>query len=258
MGAYTHVITESGRSSIVPEGPYHYGVEYIAVHLKVNSDKAQKLLPKFLRASDEAWIYVADFVTVHGKNIEWIYRVPDMTQYKEAAIALKVYYEGRPYSYFPFMWVDKDWALIRGWLNGYPKKIAEIVMSKINPLNPVLGEISRGTRLGGYCSRLGRRLLTIVVELEEETTEIPLRGFGPTLTYRHFPATYKGQQELSEVLEIIRSNYRLGRAWRGRGEVEIGYGDNDEVDLIEPLSILGGYYYTAGYTIEGGKVIGRH
>jgi len=131
-------------------------------------------------------------------------------------------------------------------------------MTKINPLNPVLGEISKGTRLGGYCSRLGRRLLTIVVELEEETKEIPLRSFGPTLTYRHFPATYKDQQEISEVLEIIRSNYKLGKVWRGKGEVEIGYGDNDEVDLIEPQSILGGYYYTAGYTIEGGRVIGRH
>ncbi len=76
MGAYTHTITESGRSSIVPEGPYHYGVEYIAIHLKVNSDKAQKLLPKFLKASDEAWIYVADFVTVHGKKSSGSIRFP--------------------------------------------------------------------------------------------------------------------------------------------------------------------------------------
>jgi len=258
LGAYTHPITESGRSSIVPEGPYHYGVEYLAVHLKINQEKAQKLLPRFLKASDEAWVYVADFVTVHGKNVDWIYRMPDMTQYKEAAVAIKVFYGGKAYSYFPFMWVDKDWALIRGWLNGYPKKIAEIVMSRINPLNPALEEISRGSKLGGYCSRLGRRLLTILVELEEEVREIPLRGFGPTLTYRHFPTTYEGQQGVSEVLEIIRSNYRLGKAWKGRGEVEIGYGDNDEVELVEPLSVLGGYYYIAGYTIEGGKVIGRH
>ncbi|MDT7896040.1 MAG: hypothetical protein RQ855_07550 [Desulfurococcales archaeon] len=80
MGAYTHTITKSGRSSIVPEGPYHYRVEYIAINLKVNSDKTQKLLPKFLEASDKVWIYVADFVTVHGKNTELIYKVPIMTQ----------------------------------------------------------------------------------------------------------------------------------------------------------------------------------
>ncbi len=256
--AYTHPLTESGRSSIVPPGPYHYGVEYIAVHLRVDRDKAQKLLPSFLRSADEAWVYIADFVTVHGNNIDWIYRIPDMTQYKEAAVALKVIYSGRSYNYFPFMWVDKDWALIRGWLNGYPKKIAEITLTKINPINPVLKEIGKGTKLGGYCSRQGRRLFTLVVELEEETKEIPLRSFGPTLTYRHFPATYEGQQSLSEVLEVIRSNYRLGKAWRGRGEIEIGYGENDEVELIEIKEILGGYYYITGYTIEGGKVVGRH
>lgn len=258
MGAYTHSITESGRSSIVPQGPYHYGVEYLAVHARVNRDKAQKLLPGFLRSTDEAWFYVADFVTVHGSNVDWIYRLPDMTQYREAAIALKVIYSGKTYSYFPFMWVDKDWALIRGWLNGYPKKIAEIVMSRINPLNPALSSISKGTKLGGYCSRLGRRLLTLTVEIEEETRDIPIRGFGPTLTYRHFPITYDGQQGVSEVLEIIRSNYKLGSAYKGKGEVEIGYSENDEVELIEITSILGGYYYIAGYTIEGGKVIGRH
>lgn len=54
MVAYTHGITESGRSSIVPQGPYHYGVEYLAVHARVNRDKAQKPLPGFLRSTDEA------------------------------------------------------------------------------------------------------------------------------------------------------------------------------------------------------------
>ncbi len=114
-------------------------------------DKAQKLLPGFLRDADEARIYVADFVTIHGSDINWIYRVPDMTQYREAAVALKVIYNGKTYtySYFPFMWIDKDWALIRGWLNGYPKKMAEISMTRINPLVPTLGGVGRGSKLGG-------------------------------------------------------------------------------------------------------------
>lgn len=256
--AYTHPLTESGRSSIVPPGPYHYGVEGIAVHLRIDRDRAQKLLPNFLRSTDEAWIYVADFVTVHGDNVDWIYRIPDMTQYREAAIALKVIYNGKNYNHFPFMWVDKDWALIRGWLNGYPKKIAEITLTKINPANPALKEIEKGTKLGGYCSRQGRRLITLIVELEEETKELPTKNFGPTLTHRHFPQTHETQQKISETLEIIRTNNKLTKAWKGKGEIEIGHGENDEVELIEIKETLGGYYYINGFTIEGGRVIGRH
>lgn len=256
--AYTHPITESGRSSIVPRGPYRYGVDYVAAHLRIDRGRAQKLLPSFLKALDEAWIYVGEFVTVHGDRFDYLYRQPEMTQYREAAVAIKVLYNGNAYSYFAFMWVDTDWALIRGWLSGYPKKMAEIFMTRLNPLMPGLGPISRGTRVGGHCSRHGRRLLTISVELEEEAREIPLRSFGPTLTYRHFPRTHESQSEVSEVLEIVRSSYSLGPAWRGRGEVEIGYGENDEVELISVEKILGGYYYSAGFIIEGGKVIGRH
>ena len=51
---------------------------------------------------------------------------PVRSQYKEAFVVVRCRYEGQIYSRCVFIWVDKDFALVRGYLQGYPKKLGSI------------------------------------------------------------------------------------------------------------------------------------
>ena len=51
---------------------------------------------------------------------------PIRAQYREAFVVVRCRYDGRLFSRCVFIWVDKDFALVRGFLQGYPKKIGSI------------------------------------------------------------------------------------------------------------------------------------
>ena len=52
------------------------------------------------------------------------------SQYKEAFVVVRCTYAGETYSRCVYIWVDKDFALARGWYQGYPKKLGQIWMTR--------------------------------------------------------------------------------------------------------------------------------
>jgi Acetoacetate decarboxylase (ADC). len=168
-----------------------------------------------------------------------------------------VKYKGRNYLYFPFMWVDKDWALIRGWVNGYPKKVANIEITKLHPLLEKYNEIKEGVKLGGYVVRGGSVLFKMLVNLKFKVSELPIFEFGPTLTIRYFPSTGQGERSVKEFVQVIKTNSRSSDTWKGEGSIEFGKAVNDEVELLRVKEILGGYFYRSSFKIEGTKIIGE-
>lgn len=48
---------------------------------------------------------------------------PARYQYREAIVLMEAVFEGNPVNYCPFIFVDNDAALSRGWTQGYPKKL---------------------------------------------------------------------------------------------------------------------------------------
>lgn len=257
MMSYSLPITRSGKSSIVPPPPWHYGVTYIGAHVKFDKSTAEKVLPDFLSTDGEGWIYIAEFISPSEHTWDLMYQDPDLTQYMEGAIGLKVNYKGNNYLYFPFMWVDKDWALVRGWLDGYPKKIAKISMTKLHPLLPKYNKPEKGLRLGGYVVRGGNFLLRLQVELEGKTDSVPTKNFGPFLNIRFFPSRGDGEINLFEVVSRVRDESVSGDVWVGKANVELGGYVNDEVNTLKLKEIIGGYYYTLYFKVTTTKLLER-
>ncbi|TRM87774.1 acetoacetate decarboxylase, partial [Sulfolobus sp. E3] len=210
-----------------------------------------------LGASGVGWIYIAEFISTSESTWDWVYQDPDLTQYMEGAIGLKVYYKGNHYLYFPFMWVDKDWALVRGWLDGYPKKIAKIAMTKLHPLLPKYNKPGKGLKLGGYTIRGGNLMFRLQVELEEKSDSVPTKDFGPFLNIRYFPSRGDGELDLLEIVSRVRDENVLGEVWKGKANIELGGYVNDEVDVLKLEEVKGGYYFTAYFKVTSTKLIER-
>jgi acetoacetate decarboxylase len=55
---------------------------------------------------------------------------PDRLQYKECFVVVRCSHEGETYSRCVYIWVDKDYAMLRGHVQGYPKKFGDIWMTR--------------------------------------------------------------------------------------------------------------------------------
>ena len=58
---------------------------------------------------------------------------PVRGQYMETFVVVRCQYRGETYSRCVYIWVDKDFAMVRGHHQGYPKKLGELYLTR--PVN---------------------------------------------------------------------------------------------------------------------------
>jgi acetoacetate decarboxylase len=254
MEALDQSLSLGGFEAIVEPGPWHYGVDYVAGFFKASRAELQRLLPSPLKVKDGTCVvYVSEFVSVSEKRPEAIFQSPESTIYREAAIGIGCKYRDKPGIYFPIMWVDKDWSLMRGLMNGYAKRMAdEITMTKLHPLNPALKPLGAGTTLSGYCVKDGRRVISVTLTIQRRGEPSELVNFGATFGVRRFPRTQEGQREVFELVEVQKYNIRVGDVWLGEAKIRVP--GITELPGFEPLF---GARYQAGFSIRGAKVLRR-
>ncbi len=261
MKGYSHFRTQSGKASVVSAPPYHYGADFITVYFNAEPEKMQKFLPEGLSVGDGSGVaYICDFVcTVSEHDMEALHEDPAQCTYKEAAVGIRCSYKGNPGMYYPFMWIDRDWSLVRGWSLGYPKKIADdIHMTKLHKFIPRVPYYGPGVKISGYCARHGDRMLSVELEIERKGTVKDLASSPSVYALRHFPVSSTGQSIVNELVEIEKGNAQVGEEiWYGKGNVKFGRSRNEELELIEPVEPTYGLSYQAGFTNYGAKVLQR-
>mgnify|MGYP001772711949 CR=1 FL=1 len=224
-------MTPSGKSALVPEGPWTYVMDVIAVQAEGDPSKIAQVLPKELVPNGDLWFYVAEIISFSDSSKELNYLAPDLLQYREAALFTGVEWRGRKYAYCPFMYVNNDVSLLRGLLFGFPKKLASIEMTKFH-------ELFKPEKYGGIAYRAGYNLFRIIVEPERKIEKLPFDDFGNWLLRRYFEPL-----GIDEFIEFVpQADY--GKILSGNGYLEVGGGFNDELDYFKPSRVLGGYLYT--------------
>lgn len=259
MNSYFHFITPSGKSSVVQGPPYHYGADFIMVYFRSDPERLQYFLPDPLKVADgSAVAYVSDFVcTVSENSPDAPFEDPAQATYHEAAVGIKCTYKGNPGVYYPFMWVDRDWSLVRGWSLGYSKKLADdIHLTRLHKYIPKVPYFGPGTKLSGYCARHGSRILSVGLEITRKGTAKDLVSSPSVYGLRYFPANTEGQKMVNELVEIQKGNAQLGEEiWYGNGNVRFYEAINEEASKIAPVEPLYGLAYQFGFTNYGSKVL---
>jgi hypothetical protein len=227
--AWTTPYTKSDKSALVPSGPWSYGMEAIAAHATFS--EFEYLLPENFESDGEGYVYFAEIISKSPNFPELNYEAPGLVQYREFAIFLKVKAFGREYAYCPFMYVDNDVSLLRGFVAGFPKKMAVIDITKKHPL-------LKQEKLGGVAMRAGYSLAKLVVEPEDKTDSNPLDKFGSWILYRF--AEPMGVREFIEITPAVE----YAEIEKGRAELSFAGGINDELHL-KVKEVLGGYSFSA-------------
>ena len=205
FGSFTAPFTRSGRSAIVPSPPWHYAGWLINVAMRCDTQNSNALVqPALGRLTGKGCIHFADWqATTDGSEL----LDPVYAQYRETIVIVEIERpDGKLYNYCPFIWVDQDIALIRGLLQGWPKKLGSTYLTRSLPIeHSAAAPLKTGTRMGATLTVKERRLIEATLKLTGKAGRpygfLANRTIGtigwPDLTH---PANYP---ELSWVLPEI-------------------------------------------------------
>jgi len=128
LSGFTPPYTPSCRSSLVPAPPWHYAGQVMSLAFQIDREAGQSLLPdRFGAATGSAACHFCEWQsTTDGSEL----LDPIYAQYKEFFVLLEADRGGTRAFYCPFIYVDQDMPMVRGWLQGLPKKFGSVWMTR--------------------------------------------------------------------------------------------------------------------------------
>ena len=118
-----------------------------------------------------------------------------------------------------FIWVYKDFALVRGYHQGYPKKLGSIWMTRPITVGSAGPRLEAGARFGATLSAADRRLARAVVTLETPGADPGFVNGHPMLHNRWWPAIESdGTESLDELVTMQGYDGEVGDVWSGSAE----------------------------------------
>ncbi len=154
----------TGRSAIVPAPPWHYAGWILSIEYELEASAAADFLPSgFGQPTGGAAVHFADWQsTSDGSEL----LDPIYAQYREAFVVVEAERDGALVNFCPFIYVDQDISLMRGWLQGLPKKSGSVWLTRSLPLDhPAAAPLVAGTRLGASLAVKDRRLAEAALTL---------------------------------------------------------------------------------------------
>lgn len=252
--SFTPPFTSSGRSALVQAPPWHYAGWLVNVAFDFDAALGAALLPPaFGTATGRGCVHFADWQACGDDGHEML--DPVYAQYRETIVVLEVAAGPGEAARWccPLIYVDQDISMLRGWLQGWPKKMGHTWLTRSLPLiHPAAAPLSAGSRLGASLSVKERRLVDASVTLTGEKAE--RLGFlaAPTVGAVGWPdLTQPGSAATPRCLraDIID---RVESGWTG-GSATLQFHDHP----VEELALLGDVSATTasagwmGITVRG-------
>ena len=244
-----------GRASIVPSPPWHYSGDVLTVEYRTDPANVAALLPEGvgLAGEDPGAVAViwADWQSCSDSGAELL--DPVRSQYKECFVVVRCTYGGETYSRCVYIWVDKDFALARGWYQGYPKKLGAIWMTRPVTVGRAGPRLAPGGVLGATLAANDRRLAEVSLTLTGEGETGGFVNALPMLHSRWMPHIDPAHApSLDELVTMRSKDVELGPVWTGAASVRLYDAPADELARLDPLEPIAGYWRQVGATFTGG------
>ena len=167
--SFTAPFTASGRSAMVPPPPWHYAGWMMNVAVRCDTSNGISVVPPALgRLTGSACIHFVDWqATTDGSEL----LDPVYSQYRETILIVEIERpDGTLFNFCPFIWVDQDISLIRGLLQGWPKKIGTTYLTRSLPIeHPAAAPLKAGSMMGATLTVKDRRLIEATLKLTGNT-----------------------------------------------------------------------------------------
>jgi acetoacetate decarboxylase len=261
LKGYTLPLTPKGRSSIVEPPPWYYGGEVMQLVFRTQEKRAKALIPPPLETGPEPGkgiVWFVEWVSVSESNPELAFINPERAVYRECLVMIQCSYKGEAGYIIPHIWVDNDFTLMRGFVQGFPKKLGRIYRTKLNDLTPKIGGKRIGAKMKGICEAHGERIVegSLIFTRQAAPSELPPIRF---YLMRHFPNIEDPCKPTVHELAISEvSDVKVSEIWAGDADLKFFKSTMEETTALAPVEMLGGFFHNMGLTITGGKVIHKY
>ncbi|MEU6603107.1 acetoacetate decarboxylase family protein [Streptomyces flaveolus] len=260
MKGYTVPLSPRGIANLASPPPWHYAGTVVAVEFFTDPDAAGSTLPEGLAIDAEsAGRGTALFIDWQYTGSAEEYLDPARYQYREFFITLDARYDGTPVSWCPYIYVDNDAAMARGWVQGFPKKLGAVHQTRAfsigAPATPVIGP---GGSFAATASVAGQRIAEAKVVLEQEVLDPTALMNRPVVNLRHFPRLAAGQHDRPAVHELVMSvmdDLAVNDAWAGTGELVFHPARGEELADLPVRRTGRGLRFDLAYTVTDLKTL---
>ena len=245
-----------GLSSLVDSPPWFFGGDGYEVFFRCDPEKIKAFIPYPLTVSDRVGLVcvtIVDMTSVDGGNLAFDY--PERAQYRECLFKIHCEFEGKPGWFVPATWVDKDFSLLRGFIQGFGKKLSQIHITKLHHMNPMIGGRQQGARIKAICESFARVRIELELELQRPNEKDLFAG-NSMFVMRHFPDTANaGKALVHDISELVVHNAKKTDFWDCSGDIRISGDPREEVTSLIPETIVAARCFSEGFELHGGRVL---
>ena len=113
-----------GTTALVPSPPWHFAGDVLAVEFWNDPDVSVHTLPRGVELDKKCPGHSVALFTDYqftAQNDEYL--DPARYQSRGFSVLLDAMWKGARIAWCPYCYVDNDAALMRGWIQGYPRKV---------------------------------------------------------------------------------------------------------------------------------------
>ncbi|MEO6654031.1 MAG: acetoacetate decarboxylase family protein [Ilumatobacteraceae bacterium] len=250
----------TGRASLVPPPPWHYSGQMLTVEYRTDPAAVAELLPAPLEpaADDPGAVAVvwADWQSCSDSFDELL--DPVRSQYMEVFVVVRCTYRGETFSRCVYIWVDRDFAMVRGHHQGYPKKLGELYMTRAVSVGRAGPRLVAGGRFGATASAAGRRLIDATMTITGRSETAGFVNGHPMIHHRFMPSIESdGTDSLHELVTMRGYDSEVGPCYEGEATIELHDSPVEELTRLRPVEMIGGYWREVGTSWNGGTTLER-
>jgi acetoacetate decarboxylase len=260
LKGFNYPLTPKGKSTLNPNPPWYYSADFLNIEFWSDPSAVAALLPPGLdgdpsaNGHGNALFYDWQF---SGDNEEYL--DPARYQYREFFILVDALYQGRPVSYCPYIFVDNDAALARGWTQGYPKRLGQVFQTRYYAATGKAGPaLAPGSKFAASITAGGHRLAEALVTLKEAVTDVSRLSQRPIINLLHCPRLTADKQDkpaLHELVENVPHDVKIEQAWMGDGSLTLPVCRDEEISDLAPIRSGKGIRASMAYVVDDLKTL---
>jgi hypothetical protein len=249
-----------GAAALTPAPPWHYAGDVLAVEFWNDPDVAADTLPKGVELdAGRAGHSVALFADWQFTAQNDEYLDPARYQCREFIVLLDATWRGADIAWCPYAYADNDASLVRGWIEGYPKKIGTVHQTRTFAAAGAASALPvTNARFAASVSAHGQLLARAQITLRERADHLAGLLDRPIVARRYFPRLCAGMHDKPAVDELVRcrlGDVLIGNIWVGEGALVFPEAHGEELEMLGPIRVGRGVRFSFSCSIHGSDIL---
>jgi hypothetical protein len=260
LKGFTAPRSPQGATALVPPPPWHFAGDVLAVEFWNDPDLSAHILPTGVELDNKRPGHSVALFTDYqftAQNDEYL--DPARYQSRGFSVLLDAMWKGTQIAWCPYCYSDNDAALMRGWIQGYPRKFGAVHQTRPFPTaSPASAQLAHHSQFSACMSAHGRLLVQARVTLREKAERLIGVLDRRIVGRRYFPRLSAGLHNKPAVDELVRcisDHLQITNIWIGEGELIFPEAYGEELEVLGPLRVGRGYRFSFSYSVNDIEIL---